>query len=105
MPANEAQIAANRASVSEAEADKLREEAGKLALFVPSKDATLARKYEAEARRTFFRALKRVARPREGCQGGRGGEVWRAGRGIGFVFGGRDAVRAVRRRGVNRDRE
>jgi hypothetical protein len=37
---------------------KLRREAGEIALFDPSKEACLARKYEAAAERGFFRALK-----------------------------------------------
>jgi hypothetical protein len=45
---------------SEAEAAQLRAEAGKLALFDPSPEAVLARKYEAEARRGFLRALKEL---------------------------------------------
>ncbi len=42
------------------EADRLRAEAGRLALFDPSKEACLARKYEAAAERCFFRALKEL---------------------------------------------
>jgi hypothetical protein len=42
------------------EADRLRAEAGHLALFDPSKPATLARKYEAAAERCFFRSLKEL---------------------------------------------
>ncbi len=38
--------------------DRDRAEAADRALFDPSKEATLARRYEAEARRGFFRALK-----------------------------------------------
>jgi hypothetical protein len=40
------------------EADRLRAEAGRRALFDPSKEATLARKYEAAAERGLFRSLK-----------------------------------------------
>ena len=40
------------------EVDRLRLEAGRRAMFDPSKEATLARKYEATAERGFFRALK-----------------------------------------------
>ena len=40
------------------EVDRLRLEAGRRAMFDPSKEATLARKYEAAAERGFFRALK-----------------------------------------------
>ncbi len=43
-----------------AEAARLRAEAGKIALFDPSKEATLLRKYEAAARSGFFRALKEL---------------------------------------------
>jgi hypothetical protein len=46
--------------VDEAEAAQLRAEAGKRALFDPSKEATLARKYEASAERGFLRALKEL---------------------------------------------
>ena len=42
------------------EADRLRAEAGRRAMFDPSKEATLARKYEAAAERGFFRALKEL---------------------------------------------
>ncbi len=40
------------------EADRLRDEVATVALFDPSKEATLARKYELAAERGFFRALK-----------------------------------------------
>jgi hypothetical protein len=46
--------------VDAAEADGLRAEAGKLAAFDPSDEATLARRYEAAAERSFFRALKEL---------------------------------------------
>jgi hypothetical protein len=39
---------------------RLRSEAGRRAMFDPSKEATLARKYEAAAERGFFRALKEL---------------------------------------------
>ena len=42
------------------EAERLRAEAGRRAMFDPSKEATLARKYEAAAERGFFRALKEL---------------------------------------------
>ena len=42
------------------EATRLRAEAGRRAMFDPSKEATLARKYEAAAERGFFRALKEL---------------------------------------------
>ena len=44
----------------EATVAKLREEAGKRALFDASPEAVLARKYEESARRGFFRALKEL---------------------------------------------
>ena len=44
--------------VDPAEAARLRAEAGTLALFDPSPEATLARRYESSAERGFFRALK-----------------------------------------------
>jgi hypothetical protein len=46
--------------VDEAQAARLRTEAGKRALFDSSKEATLARKYEASAERGFLRALKEL---------------------------------------------
>ena len=45
---------------SEAEAAKLRDEAVRRAMFDPSKEATLARKYVAAAERSYFRALKEL---------------------------------------------
>ncbi len=39
---------------------KLRREAGRIALFDPSKEACLARKYEAAAERGMYRALKEL---------------------------------------------
>lgn len=42
------------------EADRLRGEAARRAMFDPSKEATLARKYEAAAERGFFKALKEL---------------------------------------------
>jgi hypothetical protein len=44
----------------EATVSQLRDEARAIALFDPSKEATLARKYEAAAERGFFRALKEL---------------------------------------------
>jgi hypothetical protein len=46
--------------VSSEEADRLKAEAARRAMFDPSKEATLARKYEAAAERGFFRALKEL---------------------------------------------
>ena len=46
--------------VDEAEADQLRAEAVRIAMFDPSKEATLARQYEAAAERGFYRALKQL---------------------------------------------
>ncbi len=45
---------------SEAEAAKLRDEAGHRALFDPAPEMAAARRYEAAAGRTFFRALKEL---------------------------------------------
>ncbi len=42
------------------EAERLRDEAGRLASFDPSDEASLARRYEAAAERGFFRALKEL---------------------------------------------
>jgi hypothetical protein len=46
--------------VDAAEAERLRAEAGRRAMFDPSKEATLTRKYEAAAERCFFRSLKEL---------------------------------------------
>src|SRR3954465_8293422 len=46
--------------VDEAESARLRSEAVRRAMFDPSKEATLARKYEAAAERAFFRCLKEL---------------------------------------------
>jgi hypothetical protein len=46
--------------VDEAEAAKLRSEAVRVAMFDPSKEATLARRYEAAAERGFFKAIKEL---------------------------------------------
>jgi hypothetical protein len=46
--------------LDEGEVARLRAEAGRRAMFDPSKEATLARKYEAAAERGFFRALKEL---------------------------------------------
>ncbi len=46
--------------VSAEEADRLRAEAGRIAMFDPSREATLARRYEAAAERAFFRCLKEL---------------------------------------------
>ena len=46
--------------VDEAEAARLRDEAARRSMFDPSKEATLARKYEAAAERAFFRCLKEL---------------------------------------------
>jgi hypothetical protein len=45
---------------NEAETTRLRAEAGRLAAFDPSKEAVLARRYEAAAERGFYRALKEL---------------------------------------------
>ncbi len=45
---------------SDDEAARLRAEAGRIALFDPSKEATLARRYEAAAERAFFRCLREL---------------------------------------------
>jgi hypothetical protein len=83
MPASEAQILANQANAklstgpkSEAGKERSRrnslkhgmtgggvvlpEEAVRIAMFDPSKEATLARQYEASAERGFYRALKQL---------------------------------------------
>ena len=46
--------------VDPAQAAKLRSEAVRFAMFDPSKEATLARKYENAAERAFFRSLKEL---------------------------------------------
>ena len=49
---------------------RLRAEAGARAMFDPSKEATLARKYEAAAERGFFRALKELRQLECGAKAG-----------------------------------
>jgi hypothetical protein len=46
--------------VDEARAAELRDEATRRAMFDPSREAALARQYEAAAERSFFRALKEL---------------------------------------------
>ncbi len=46
--------------VDAAEAGRLRSEAGRRAMFDPSKEAALARRYEASAERGFFRCLNEL---------------------------------------------
>jgi hypothetical protein len=46
--------------VDEAEAAQLRAEAVRIAMFDPSKEATLARQYEAASERGFYRAIKQL---------------------------------------------
>ena len=48
--------------VAPTEADRLRSEAGRVAMFDSSKEAMLARKYEESARRGFFRAIQELRR-------------------------------------------
>ena len=48
------------AGVDNVEEFRLRKEAGRRALFDPSKEASLARKYEAAAERGFFRCIKEL---------------------------------------------
>ncbi len=55
--------------VSEEEAAKLRSEAARRAMFDPSKEATLARKYEAAAERGFFKALKELRQHSKDAKG------------------------------------
>ena len=54
--------------IDDDEADRLRAEAGRRAMFDPSKEATLARKYEAAAERGFFRALKELRQVEEAAK-------------------------------------
>jgi hypothetical protein len=46
--------------VDDDEAAQLRAEAGRIAMFDPSKEATLARQYQAAAERGFYKALKEL---------------------------------------------
>lgn len=46
--------------LSDAEAEKLKAEAVRIAMFDASREATLARRYEAEAERGFYKALKQL---------------------------------------------
>ena len=67
--------------VGDEEAAKLRSEAARIAMFDPSKEATLARKYELAAERGFYRALKelrqveRASNPAEPAVAGRAAEA------------------------------
>ena len=61
--------------VDEATAARLRAQAGKRALFDPSKEATLARRYEAEARRGFLRSLKELRVVERESSRARAGEI------------------------------
>ena len=61
--------------VDEATAAKLRDEAGKRALFDDSKGAILARKYEAGAERGFFRCLKELRTHERAVKGAEADEV------------------------------
>ena len=75
--------------VDEEEAARLRSEVGRRAMFDPSKEATLARKYEAAAERAFFRCLKELRQMRWPARGrvpGRPGRAW--GGPVGSLFAG-----------------
>jgi hypothetical protein len=56
-------------------AAKLRDEAGKRALFDDSKEAGLARKYEAAAERGFFRCLKELRQHERGVMAGQEADI------------------------------
>ena len=56
------------AGADAAEAAKLRSEAVRFAMLDPSHEATLARKYENAAERTFFRCLKELQRRQREAQ-------------------------------------
>ncbi len=56
--------------VSADEAARLRSEACRIAMFDPSKEATLARKYEAAAERGFFRAIKELQKMQRSARAG-----------------------------------
>jgi hypothetical protein len=47
------------------EAERLRAEAGRRAMFDPSKEATLARRYEMAAERSFYKAIKELRQLRK----------------------------------------
>src|SRR4051794_15012336 len=57
------------------EADHLRSEAVRRAMFDPSREATLARKYEAAAERAFFRCLKELRQMEKKAKADRKAEV------------------------------
>src|SRR4051794_14995359 len=61
--------------VDDEEADRLRSEAVRRAMFDPSKEATLARKYEAAAERAFFRCLKELRQMERQAKADRKAEV------------------------------
>jgi hypothetical protein len=52
--------------VDAVQAERLRNEAGNIALFDDSKEGILARKYEAAAERCFFRSLKELRQLKQG---------------------------------------
>jgi len=54
--------------LNEAAIGKLRSEVSNRAMFDPSPDATLARKYEAAAERGFFRCLKELERMKKAAK-------------------------------------
>ena len=71
----------------EATVAQLRAEAKARAMFDPSKEATLARKYEAAAERGFFRALKELRQLEKQAKAVRAAAPGRARpQGVGFVF-------------------
>ena len=90
--------------VDPAEAGRLRAEAARIAMLDPSKEATLARRYEIGAERAFFRCLNELRRLRRQAEAERAAEVEVA---CGFVIGvasgrpsrGRRVRRALRRPG------
>ena len=61
--------------VDEAEADRLRAEAARIAMLDPSKEATLARRYEVGAERAFFRCLNELRRLRRQAEVDRAADV------------------------------
>jgi hypothetical protein len=82
--------------VDDQEADRLRSEAVRRAMFDPSKEATLARKYEAAAERAFFRCLKELRQmDRQAKAESKAAPIADAGEGLGSFLAAQQAARQM----------
>ncbi len=61
--------------VSAEDAERLKQEAVRIAMFDPSKEANLARRYEAAAERNFFKALRELRQLQKAVQADSRAEV------------------------------